>query len=244
MNWIKIISAWFKQSAAIIKGDDQQRLMLLVCIISYSVTAGALLLTTLSGYLIAFFLIVLALLCIYAVVASKVNAQYQVRTLANLLESMIDGDYSLRGRFQTNRAYQELLTLINNLSETLATHKTEAKESRLLLERIMEQMDAMVLATNEQGFVVMANASAKKLILGNSEQTEKIQLNSTLLGDELVAASSGIINFSVKQHGEKPQEGRQLKGEHFLVKETFLSEGKRHQLYFLTNAERLLMERA
>jgi len=238
MNWINVIRTWFKQGAAIYKGDDQEKLMWLVCLVSFSITAGALLLTTLSGYLIAFILIVLALLSIYAVVASRVNAQYQVRTLANLIESMIDGDYSLRGRFHTNRAYQELLSLINSLSETLATHKTEAKESRLLLERIMEQMDAMVLATNEQGFVVMANASATKLILENAELTEKVQLKNTILGAEIVDAHSGIIEFSTSQH-----EGRQLKGEHFLVKESFLSEGKRHQLYFLTNAERLLMEK-
>lgn len=238
MSWIKVISAWLKKSANISKSDDQEKLMWLVCLVSFSITAGALLLTTLSGYLIAFILIVFALLCIYAVVASNVNAQYQVRTLANLIESMIDGDYSLRGRFHTNRAYQELLSLINSLSETLATHKTEAKESRLLLERIMEQMDAMVLATDEYGFVVMANASANKLILGNSEQTEKRQLNSTVLGAEIVNAHSGIIEFS-----STLPEGQQLKGEHFLVKETFLSEGKPHQLYFLTNAERLLMEK-
>jgi len=233
MNWINRISTELKKSTVLSKGDDQQKLMWVVCLVSYMVTAGALFLTTMSGYLIAFILIVLALLCAYAIVASNLHSQYQVRTLANLIESMIDGDYTLRGRVHTNRAYQELLNLINSLSETLAKHKIEAKESRLLLERIMEQMDAMVLATDEQGFVVMANASANKLILGSSEQPERIQLTNSILGAELVNADSGIIQFN----------GDQLKGEHFLVKESFLSEGKRHQLYFITNAERLLMEK-
>jgi len=196
-----------------------------------------------SGYLIAFILLVLALLGAYAIVASNLNAQYQVRTLANLIESMIDGDYTLRGRVHTNKAYQELLNLINNLSETLATHKIEAKESRLLLERIMEQMDAMVLATDEQGYVVMANASANKLILGSSAQPEKIQLNTMPLGAEIVEAQSGIIEFNSHRLKGKELEAGQLKGEYFLVKESFLSEGKRHQLYFITNAERLLMEK-
>jgi len=248
MNWVKDIAAWLEKNTRLSKGDDQQKLMWGVCLTSFTVTAVSLLLTSISGYLIAFILIVLALLCAYAIVASNLNAQYQVRTLANLIESMIDGDYTLRGRAHTNQAYQELLHLINSLSETLSAHKIEAKESRLLLERIMEQMDAMVLATNEQGFVVMANASANKLILASDGQAEHIQLNTTPLGAEIVNANSGIIEFNSESlHGQslagQQQADKQLTGEHFLVKESFLSEGKRHQLYFITNAERLLMEK-
>ncbi len=125
----------------------------------------SLFLAQISGYLIAFILIVLLLLCSFVMVASKQNSQYQFRTLSNLIESMIDGDYTLRGRLQTNQAFQELLSSVNVLADTLSKHKIEAKESRLLLERIMEQMDAMVLAVNENGIIVMANASAKKLLL-------------------------------------------------------------------------------
>jgi len=233
MSWIKVLKTWYLDVVKPKPRNDQQQLMLFVCIVSYLMTSTALFYTNLSGYLIAFILILLALFFIYANVAGRLNAEYQIRTLANLIESMIDGDYSLRGRLHTNRAYEELLTLINDLAETLATHKIEAKESRLLLERIMEQMDAMVLATNDQGFVVMANASAKKLILGNVDQIDKIELNNTLIGAAIENAQAGIL--ALKQE--------QLKGEHFLFKESFLSEGKRHQLYLLTNAERLLMEK-
>jgi nitrogen fixation/metabolism regulation signal transduction histidine kinase len=146
---------------------------------------------------------------------------------------MIEGDYTLRGRLQTNQAFQELLSSINELADTLSQHKIEAKESRLLLERIMEQMDAIVLATDESGLIVMANASAKKLVLENANNVNKVQLSSTLIGAEIVNATSGIVDFSHTN----------LTGEHFLLKESFLSEGKNHQLYMLTNAERLLMEK-
>jgi len=146
---------------------------------------------------------------------------------------MIDGDYSLRGRLQANTAFQELLNLINNLAGTLSKHKIEAKESRLLLERIMEQMDAMVFATDDHGTVVMANASANKLIFGNVEQVHNISLSSLPIGRAIEKADTGIIEFNQAL----------LHGEHFLSKESFLSEGKQHQLYLLTNAERLLMEK-
>jgi nitrogen fixation/metabolism regulation signal transduction histidine kinase len=169
-------------------------------------------------------------------VANKQYSQYQIRTLSNLIESMIDGDYTLRGRLQTNQAFQELLNSVNVLAGTLSKHKIEAKESRLLLERIMEQMDAMVLATDEQGFVVMANASAHKLVLGESDDISnggKVQLATLAIGAEMIAATAGIIDF---------KDGA-ITGEHFLSKESFISEGKQHQLYTLTNAERLLMEK-
>lgn len=238
MNWIK--SHWrllFIRSKNH-RADSQYALMLLVCVPCFIITAVALFVAQISPYLIAFILLVILLLCSFVMVASRQNSQYQIRTLSNLIESMIDGDYTLRGRLQTNQAFQELLNSVNVLADTLSKHKIEAKESRLLLERIMEQMDAMVLATDEQGFVVMANASAHKLILGtedhtNNDQLNNIQLATLAIGAEIISADAGIINF---------KEGT-INGEHFLAKESFLSDGEQHQLYTLTNAERLLMEK-
>ena len=233
MNLFKGVQQWFLGNSKYYQGDNQLKLVLLVCIPCFLISIIALFLAQVSSYLIAFIIIILALLCCYVVVASKLNAEYQIRTLTNLIESMIDGDYTLRGRFQTNQAFQELLNSINQLADTLSQHKIEAKESRLLLERIMEQMDAIVLATDENGWVVMANASANKLVLANADIANKVQLSATKIGVEIVNAISGIVDFSHTH----------LTGEHFLLKETFLSEGKPHQLYMLTNAERLLMEK-
>ncbi|PKI13968.1 sensor histidine kinase [Colwellia sp. 12G3] len=236
MNWIKARWQLFLGKSKTQRSHNQHQLLLLVCIPCFVITAIALFLTPMSGYLIAFILIVLFLLCSFVMVASRQNSQYQIRTLSNLIESMIDGDYTLRGRLQTNQAFQELLNSVNILADTLSKHKIEAKESRLLLERIMEQMDAMVLATDEQGFVVMANASAHKLVLGevdNRSNVGKVQLSTLPIGAEIISANAGIIDFK-----EGP-----ITGEHFLSKESFLSDGKQHQLYTLTNAERLLMEK-
>ncbi|MEW6999174.1 PAS domain-containing sensor histidine kinase [Colwelliaceae bacterium BS250] len=233
MNWVN--SMWqllFKKNKQQL-GDGPTKLALLVCIPCFTICAVSLYLAQISAYLIAFILIILLLLCSYVVVASKQNSEYQVRTLSNLIESLIDGDYTLRGRLQTNQAFQELLNLVNNLADTLAKHKIEAKQSRLLLERIMEQMDAMVLATDEKGFVVMANASANKLIMGDVDNITDIELATLPIGAEIVKSPAGIIDFDQSQ----------LSGEHFLFKESFLSEGQTHQLYLLTNAERLLMEK-
>ncbi len=220
------------------KKDNQLALILLVCLPCLLVTVVSLFIANISLYLIGFIVIVLTLLCCYVAVASKQNSQYQVRTLSNLIESMIDGDYTLRGRVQTNPAFQELLDLINNLADTLAKHKIEAKESRLLLERIMSQMDAMVIATDDSGHIVMANTSAQTLLLGTSKSSLSVNLSTLPLGDTIKNSQTGIIHFSSNDdsnHG--------LTGEYFLFRDAFLSEGKQHQLYLITNAERLLMEK-
>ena len=216
--------------------DDHTYLALILCVPCLLLSTISLVVAGVSAYLIAFIIIVLSLLATFVVMTSKLRAEQQIRTLSNIIESMIDGDYTLRGRLQHNQAFQELLTLVNNLSDTLSQHKIEAKESRLLLEKIMQQMDAMVLAVDEQGFIAMANDSAKKLLLCDiQEQTDlnTIQLTDFELGKTICTAKAGIIEF----------DHQQLSGEHFLFKESFLSDGKQHQLYLITSAERLLVEK-
>jgi nitrogen fixation/metabolism regulation signal transduction histidine kinase len=236
MNWINALKLFFQSKSVNPQGGSQQKLILLLMIPCLVITIMSLFLANISPYLIAFILILLLLLASFVIVASKQSSQYQIRTLSSLIESMIDGDYSLRGRLQTNQAFQELLNSINELAETLSRHKLEIKESRILLERIMEQMDAMVIATNEQGYVVMANASANKLILNDADDITRIQLGSLAIGKQMLDTDTGIINV-------KTSPINQISGEHFLSKESFLSNGRQHQLYIMTNAERLLMEK-
>jgi len=220
---------------------EQRQLIAIICMPCLSITTFSLYLANISAYLIAFIFIILSILCTYFIVVSKQQAEHQFRTLSNIVEAMIQGDYSLKGRLQSNKAFEELLALVNSLSDTLSRHTIEARESRLLLERIMEQMDAMVLAVDENGCLVMANASAKKLFLtsvitNNNKQNNEflgLKLAELSLGAAIVNASAGIITFNDSA----------LKGEHFLFKESFLSEGKVHQLYLITSAERLLMEK-
>ena len=216
--------------------DDHTFLALIMCVPCLMLATISLIVAGISGYLIAFVIIVLSLFIIFVVMISRQRAEQQIRTLSNLIESMIDGDYTLRGRLQHNQAFQELLILVNNLADTLSQHKIEAKESRLLLEKFMQQMDAMVLAIDEQGFIVMANDSAKKLLLEdiqNQGDIKAIKLTDFALGQTISTATTGIIEF----------DHQELNGEHFLFKELFLSEGKQHQLYLITSAERLLVEK-
>lgn len=242
MSWIKKYWLVAKEFIKRYKLSQQDKLILLIILPCLLITIFSLISTNASPYLIAFILVCLGLLSCYVFVASSSIAQFQIRTLANLIESMIDGDYSLRGRLKDNQAFHELLSLINNLSETLAQHKVAAVESKVLLELIVEQMDAMVLATDPVGKLVMANASAKGLLLNNIDDISGVSLCDLLLGKKLQSSESGIIEFAslASDNEESPLA---FEGDFFLHKETFLRDGQPHQIYLLTNAERLLMEK-
>lgn len=236
MDWINKLGNLFGRNNSTLHKDDHSYLALIMCVPCLLLTTISLYVAGISSYLIAFIIIVLSLLAVFVVVSSKQRSDQQIRTLTNILEAMIDGDYSLRGRLQHNQAFQELLGSVNNLAETLSQHKIEAKESKLLLEKIMQQMDAMVLAVDDNGYIVMANDSAKKLLIGKqhfSTNQQGILLVKLELGEFISQASTGIVDFNHQTLG----------GEHFLFKETFLSDGKQHQLYLITSAERLLIEK-
>ena len=219
--------------------NEQAKLVLLAALPCYLIALLALSYTYISGYLIIFIAIILLLLIIYAALSGKQRANYQIQTLANLVEAMIDGDYTLRGRQQNNPAFHDLLSLVNNLADTLQKHKIKAEESQLLLEKVMDQMDAMVFAVGPNNHLALMNASAKKLLLANydeekpSQEIPLITLADIGLSSLQDYSESGVIELSTEN----------FSGEYFLFKDQFISNNDRHELYLLTRADRLLREK-
>jgi len=219
---------WFKDHA-----NQQAGLILLASLPCLTVTIFALFWAGVSGYLIAFIFILLSLVVGYAAFAGKYKADYQLQTLSNLIEAMIDGDYSLRGRRQSNPAFQDLLGLVNRLADSLHQHKIKAEESQLLLEKLIDQMDALFIAVNAQGQVAMLNSSARKLLCPTNEELAAQSLDSLKLSPLSALSESGIIELNTTK----------LNGEYFIFKDQFISNNAHHDLYLLTQADRLLREK-
>ena len=85
--------------------NEQAKLVLLAALPCYLIALLALSYTYISGYLIIFIAIILLLLIIYAALSGKQRANYQIQTLANLVEAMIDGDLSLIHISEPTRPY-------------------------------------------------------------------------------------------------------------------------------------------
>lgn len=212
--------------------NEQAKLILIASIPCYLIALIAIRQSGASWYLFFFFAISMGLLILYAAIAGRQRADFQLQTLSNLVEALIDGDYTLRGREQSNPAFQELLNLINRLAETLNHHKLKAEESQLLLEKIIAQMDTMLIATDENGQLTMLNKSAENW-LQTTLSNKPINLKQLELEQLQTADSSEVIQIQQEQ----------LSGEYILFSDSFISGNKKYFLYLLTRAEKLLKQK-
>lgn len=92
-----------------------------------------------------------------------------LQTLANVLASFREGDFSIRARGSGSRgslalAYHEL----NALESILRDQRMEAVEASTLLQRVMAEIDVAVFAFDEKGVLRLLNRAAERLV-GRSE---------------------------------------------------------------------------
>ena len=105
MDWINTLKETWGHWSRIRHKDDHSYLALIMCVPCLVLTTISLYVAGVSSYLIAFIIIVVSLLAVFVVVSSRQRSEQQIRTLSNILEAMIDGDYSLRGRLLHNQAF-------------------------------------------------------------------------------------------------------------------------------------------
>ncbi len=212
--------------------NEQAKIILIASVPCYLVALVAIKQSGASWYLFFFFAISMGLLILYATLAGRHKADYQLQTLANLVEALIDGDYTLRGRPQSNPAFQELLELINRLADTLNHHKLKAEESQLLLEKIIGQMDTMLIATDNQDQITMLNQSATEW-LGTNLKSTNATLQSLGLNQLKRKGSRDIVTF----------DNQTISGEYILFSDSFISDNQKFNLYLLTRADGLLKQK-
>ncbi|MEM9533033.1 MAG: ATP-binding protein [Pseudomonadota bacterium] len=87
-----------------------------------------------------------------------------VGSLANILEALRCEDYGLRMRTDRGGVMTELAREINLLAETLRNRAREERESRALLEKVIEEIDLPVCAFDATSALVIANPAAERLL--------------------------------------------------------------------------------
>jgi nitrogen fixation/metabolism regulation signal transduction histidine kinase len=90
---------------------------------------------------------------------------YSLRTIANLLSSVREGDYSIRLRpAHAGDALDELIDEANALRDMLHAQRVEVAESAALLDRVLNGVDVAVLAFDTQQRLRRANVRAEALL--------------------------------------------------------------------------------
>src|SRR5579871_3733691 len=94
-----------------------------------------------------------------------------LRTLANLLEAMREGDYSIRARGgQSDDAMSEVMAQVNAMSTTLRAQRLGALEATTLLRKVMEEIDVAVFAFDSERRLRLVNEAGEKLLARPSER--------------------------------------------------------------------------
>src|SRR5436305_1230368 len=88
-----------------------------------------------------------------------------LRTLANLLEAMREGDYSIRARgIRTDDAMGEVMQQVNMMSATLRLQRLGALEATTLLRKVMEEINVAVFAFDGEQKLRLVNRAGERLM--------------------------------------------------------------------------------
>jgi len=159
-----------------------------------------------------------------------------LRTLANLLEAMREGDYSIRGRGTGDHAAEDALAdvmhQVNAMSATLRAQRLGALEATTLLRKVMEEIDVAVFAFDGEHRLRLVNRAGERLL---KQPAERILTSS--------AETLGLAEFL----GGEPTRTVQRTfptgaGRWAMTRSMFREGGLPHQLLVVSDLTRALRE--
>jgi two-component system nitrogen regulation sensor histidine kinase NtrY len=193
----------------------------------------ALALAGVSGYVIALAAVTHGLFVAYCAYYVYSRTTLRLRTVSNLLDAMVHGDYSLRA---TPAAPQdnlsELIELINRLANTLSEQKLETRESQLLLHRVIAQVDFAILIVDDAGRIAVANPAAARLLA--SDESDLVGRAADTFGLKLAVSAEASERRELDLPG-----GR---GKFYVQAERFFANQREHRLVFIADIQRLLRD--
>ncbi|HJT97708.1 MAG TPA: ATP-binding protein [Rhodanobacteraceae bacterium] len=174
-----------------------------------------------------------ALVTLAFVFAARRRAVYPLNTLANLLEALREGDYSLRGsRARRGDAIGEVVIEINALSQTLREQRLAFEEKSALLAKVIAALDIAVIAFDETRALRLANPAAERLLGAGFVALEGRAAMELGLGDWLDIGDAQLIERSFPG-GSGRWEVRRAR---------FREGGRPHDLLVITDLSRTLRE--
>jgi nitrogen fixation/metabolism regulation signal transduction histidine kinase len=211
------------------------RLSLVACIPLLLLLIWVMIYAEISIYLIMLVVLFSSLLIIYTHTQIHQRAAYQFRSLSNLLDAMIQGDYSLRARSDDplnkhHGALDELVKSINGLAQRLSQQRLESVESQLLLATVIDHIDVAIVALNQANQISFFNPAAEKLL----------QLDNSNLNIQLLPQLEFVQSLSSGSHQVIELRLGHLQGKFNIHIEEYRESGKQHKLLFITDVRNLL----
>ncbi|MGD1068929.1 MAG: ATP-binding protein [Bryobacteraceae bacterium] len=102
--------------------------------------------------------------------AVRERAAYSMRTLANLLGALRDGDFSIRLRMEDRGSLGDVYAQLNDMAETLHEQRLGAMEATALLQKVISEIDVSIFAFDSAGLLRLINKSGEHLIQRSAAQ--------------------------------------------------------------------------
>ena len=158
---------------------------------------------------------------------------FPLYTVANLLEALREGDYSLRAR-RTRRddALGAVFAEVNILGATLHEERLGAREATALLRRVMEEIDVAVFTFDDRERLRLVNRAGERLL--DREAAAVLDRTAAELGLAACLRGSPARALDVVFPGGD--------GRWEMRRGTFRQEGRPHHLLVITDVSRTLRE--
>ncbi len=172
------------------------------------------------------------LLCALIAAALHDHIVRPLQTLANVVGSLRDEDYSFRARLAVpNDALGELSLEVNALADLLSRHRTGAIEAAALLQRVVEEVDIPIFAFDPGGKLRLVNSAGEKLLQQSSGQLLGRMASELGLHTSLSCENESLLTL--------PFSG----GARWVVRRSsFRQQGIPHMLVVLSDVSRALRE--
>lgn len=177
--------------------------------------------------------VVVALVTLAFAIEVRRRAVYPLNTLANLLEALREGDYSLRGsRARRGDAIGDVVIEINALADTLREQRLTLEEKSALLAKVIAALDIVVLAFDDEGSLRLANPAAERVFGTNLDRLEGRRARDLGIEEFLDIDETRLVEHAFPGGG----------GRWEVRRARFRESGRPHDLLVITDLSRTLRE--
>lgn len=156
-----------------------------------------------------------------------------LQTLANVIGSLREEDYSFRARNATpDDALGELSLEVNALADMLSTEKVRTIEATALLQRVVDEIDAPLFAFDPASVVQLVNPAGAHLLRQSQRQLRGRKASEVGLDSCLTSENETVVELHVAESRVR----------WLLRRSSFRQHGVPHTLVVLSDVSRALRE--
>jgi len=214
----------------------QKRVEILVFLCGLPGLTAAIILLIAGSYSLKVYLTVLILVgasWLFFGLRLRTRILHPLQTASNMLSSLREGDFSLKASYMDgDDALGQLLMEINLLTEVLSEHRMDAMEAHVLMDKVIQEIDAAVMAFDPDRRLTMANGHALRVLDLKREDIRGHYAAELNLDKALESPANAII----------PHPNPDKLGRYTVRKGSYRVGGEPHELLILIDVSRNLRQ--